>query len=88
MVESFGIVFPNNDPAAVPQLSPTYESNVKGIYVVGALGGYPLIKQAMNQGYEVVGASSAVRSSLPTSRCCAKSSLGCAARAPSTMHWH
>ena len=54
MVESFGIVFPNNDPAAVPQLSPTYESNVKGIYVVGALGGYPLIKQAMNQGYEVV----------------------------------
>lgn len=54
MVESFGITFPNNDPAAVPQLSPTYESNVKGIYIVGALGGYPLIKQAMNQGYEVV----------------------------------
>ena len=54
MVESFGIAFPNSDPAAVPQLSPTYESNVKGIYVVGALGGYPLIKQAMNQGYEVV----------------------------------
>ena len=31
-----------------------YESNVKGLYIVGALGGYPLIKQAMNQGYEVV----------------------------------
>jgi len=38
----------------VPQLSDTYESNVPGLYIVGALGGYPLIKQAMNQGYEVV----------------------------------
>ena len=54
LVESFGIKFPNADPAAVPQLSDTYESNVPGLYVVGALGGYPLIKQAMNQGYEVV----------------------------------
>jgi CRP-like cAMP-binding protein/thioredoxin reductase/Fe-S-cluster-containing hydrogenase component 2 len=54
MVESFGIAFPSNDPAAVPQLSATYESSVPGIYVVGALGGYPLIKQAINQGYEVV----------------------------------
>ncbi len=26
----------------------------KGLYIVGALGGYPLIKQAMNQGYEVI----------------------------------
>ena len=54
LVESFGIKFPNNDPAAVPQLSDTYESNVPGLYIVGALGGYPLIKQSMNQGYEVV----------------------------------
>jgi CRP-like cAMP-binding protein/Fe-S-cluster-containing hydrogenase component 2/thioredoxin reductase len=54
LVESFGVQFPNADPAAVPQLSETYESNVKGLYIVGALGGYPLIKQAMNQGYEVV----------------------------------
>jgi CRP-like cAMP-binding protein/Fe-S-cluster-containing hydrogenase component 2/thioredoxin reductase len=53
-VESCGIVFPSKDPAAVPAISPQYESNVKGLYVVGALGGYPLIKQAMNQGYEVV----------------------------------
>ena len=30
------------------------ESNVDGMYIIGALGGYPLIKQAMNQGYEVV----------------------------------
>jgi CRP-like cAMP-binding protein/Fe-S-cluster-containing hydrogenase component 2/thioredoxin reductase len=54
LVESFGIKFPNADPAAVPQLSDVYESNVPGLYIVGALGGYPLIKQAMNQGYEVV----------------------------------
>ena len=54
LIESFGIVFPNTDPSSVPQLSSTYESNIPGIYVVGALGGYPLIKQAINQGYEVV----------------------------------
>jgi CRP-like cAMP-binding protein/Fe-S-cluster-containing hydrogenase component 2/thioredoxin reductase len=53
-VESCGIAFPSKDPAAVPAISPQYESNVKGMYIVGALGGYPLIKQAMNQGYEVV----------------------------------
>jgi len=54
LVESFGIEFPNENPAALPELSGQYESNVPGIYVIGALGGYPLIKQAMNQGYEVV----------------------------------
>jgi thioredoxin reductase len=54
LVESFGVQFPNNDPSAVPALSETYESNVPGLFIVGALGGYPLIKQAMNQGYEVV----------------------------------
>ncbi|MCB2106309.1 MAG: cyclic nucleotide-binding domain-containing protein [Rhodobacteraceae bacterium] len=53
-VESCGISFPNNDPSALPEVSSTYESNVPGLYVIGALGGYPLIKQAMNQGYEVV----------------------------------
>ncbi len=54
LVESMGVKFPSADPNAVPELSDTYESNVQGLYVVGALGGYPLIKQAMNQGYEVV----------------------------------
>jgi len=54
LVESFGIEFPNDSPAAIPELTSQYESNVPGLYVVGALGGYPLIKQAMNQGYEVV----------------------------------
>lgn len=53
-VESSGVVFPSKDPAAVPAISPRYESNVPGLYIVGALAGYPLIKQAMNQGFEVI----------------------------------
>lgn len=53
-VESCGILFPSKDPSALPEVSATYESNIPGLYVIGALGGYPLIKQAMNQGYEVV----------------------------------
>jgi CRP-like cAMP-binding protein/Fe-S-cluster-containing hydrogenase component 2/thioredoxin reductase len=53
-VEGCGIAFPGPDPAALPVLSTRYESSVPGLYVIGALAGYPLIKQAMNQGYEVV----------------------------------
>lgn len=53
-VESCGIEFPNDDPNAVPAVSAQYESNVPGLYIIGALAGYPLIKQAMNQGYEVI----------------------------------
>ena len=53
-VESTGIEFPSDDPTTLPELTGRYESNVPGLYVIGALGGYPLIKQAMNQGYEVV----------------------------------
>jgi CRP-like cAMP-binding protein/thioredoxin reductase/Fe-S-cluster-containing hydrogenase component 2 len=54
LVEGFGIKFPRPDPTAIPELTDKYESNVPGIYIIGALGGYPLIKQAMNQGYETV----------------------------------
>ncbi len=53
-VESCGVVFPNDNPATLPEVSGRYESNVEGLFIIGALGGYPLIKQAMNQGYEVV----------------------------------
>jgi CRP-like cAMP-binding protein/Fe-S-cluster-containing hydrogenase component 2/thioredoxin reductase len=53
-VEGCGIAFPGPDPTALPVLSTRYESSVPGLYVIGALGGYPLIKQAMNQGYEAV----------------------------------
>ena len=54
LVESFGVQFTSSSATALPALSTTYESSVPGLYVIGALGGYPLIKQAMNQGYEVV----------------------------------
>ena len=53
-VESCGVRFPSADPAAVPELDGQYQSNVAGLYIIGALAGFPLIKQAMNQGYEVV----------------------------------
>ena len=54
LVESFGVDFPSSAPDALPTLSGTYESSVPGLYIIGALAGYPLIKQAMNQGFEVV----------------------------------
>lgn len=53
-VEACGVEFPSDARNALPEVSGTYESNVPGLYIVGALGGYPLIKQAINQGYEVI----------------------------------
>jgi Fe-S-cluster-containing hydrogenase component 2/thioredoxin reductase/CRP-like cAMP-binding protein len=52
-VESIGVQFPGPRREAVPVLSRTYESNVPGVYIVGSLAGYPLIKQALNQGFDV-----------------------------------
>ncbi len=41
--------------SGLPPVSETYESTqVKGLYIIGALGGYPLIKNCLNQGFEVV----------------------------------
>lgn len=53
-LESCGIVFPEGSGALYPEVSVTYETNVPGLYAIGALAGYPLIKHCMNQGYEVV----------------------------------
>ncbi len=53
-LESCGITLPNEDPAATPVVNRRYESNVPGLFILGALIGYPLIKQAMNQGHEVI----------------------------------
>jgi len=53
-LESFGIAFPNDNPNAIPVLSESYESSLPGLFIIGALAGNPLIKQAMNQGYEVI----------------------------------
>lgn len=49
-----GIQFSSADRVSYPKLSPTFESTVPGIFVIGALAGYPLIKHCMNQGYDVV----------------------------------
>jgi Fe-S-cluster-containing dehydrogenase component/thioredoxin reductase/CRP-like cAMP-binding protein len=54
LLEDAGAKFLSDAPDAAPELSARYESTVPGLYVIGALAGFPLIKQAMNQGYEVV----------------------------------
>ena len=53
-VEACGIQFTSEDKDAYPALSPQFETSVPGIYVIGALAGYPLIKHCMNQGYDVI----------------------------------
>jgi thioredoxin reductase/CRP-like cAMP-binding protein/Fe-S-cluster-containing hydrogenase component 2 len=53
-VEACGIEFTSEDDDAYPTLSPQFETTKPGIYVIGALAGYPLIKHCMNQGYDVI----------------------------------
>jgi cGMP-dependent protein kinase 2 len=53
-VESCGLEFTSSDRMAFPKLSPVFESTAPGIFVIGALAGYPLIKHCMNQGHDVV----------------------------------
>jgi CRP-like cAMP-binding protein/Fe-S-cluster-containing hydrogenase component 2/thioredoxin reductase len=54
IVAGTGVQFSSPDRVSYPMLSPTFESTVPGIYVIGALAGYPLIKHCMNQGYDVI----------------------------------
>ena len=53
-VEACGVEFASADRLAFPKLSAIFESTAPGIFVVGALAGYPLIKHCMNQGHDVV----------------------------------
>jgi CRP-like cAMP-binding protein/Fe-S-cluster-containing hydrogenase component 2/thioredoxin reductase len=53
-IEACGVQFSSDDREAFPTLSPTFESTTPGLYVIGALAGYPLIKHCMNQGYDVI----------------------------------
>jgi cGMP-dependent protein kinase 2 len=53
-IESCGVEFTSADREAYPRLSPRFETNVPGLFVIGALAGYPLIKHCLNQGYDVV----------------------------------
>jgi CRP-like cAMP-binding protein/Fe-S-cluster-containing hydrogenase component 2/thioredoxin reductase len=54
IVAGTGVQFSSADRVSYPKLSPSFESTVPGIFVIGALAGYPLIKHCMNQGYDVV----------------------------------
>ncbi len=53
-VELFGVNFASPARNAYPVLSPQFETTKPGIFCIGALAGYPLIKHCMNQGYDVV----------------------------------
>lgn len=53
-VESIGIEFTSASKDAYPKLTPNLETTAPGVYVIGALAGYPLIKNCMNQGHDVV----------------------------------
>jgi len=53
-VEKMGVTFTSPIPTAPPLLSKHYETSVAGLFMIGAVAGYGLIKQGMNQGYDVV----------------------------------
>lgn len=54
LLEQLGLQFLSAAVDSAPVLSEGYESSIPGVFLIGALAGYPLIKQAINQGYEVV----------------------------------
>ena len=53
-LEKCGVNFTSQDHSALPIISEHYESSIPGLYLIGAVAGYNLIKQGINQGYEVV----------------------------------
>ncbi len=53
-LEKIGIAFASSSPSAPPVLTKHYETNIPGLFMIGAVAGYGLIKQGMNQGYDVV----------------------------------
>ncbi|WAT16836.1 NAD(P)-binding domain-containing protein [Aurantiacibacter sp. MUD11] len=53
-VEEVGVQFTSEERDAFPALTPTFETTKNGVFVIGALAGYPLIKHCMNQGYDVI----------------------------------
>jgi CRP-like cAMP-binding protein/thioredoxin reductase/Fe-S-cluster-containing hydrogenase component 2 len=53
-LEGMGIEFASDNIRSNPVMNECYESSVPGLYIIGSLAGYPLIKQGMNQGHDVV----------------------------------
>ncbi len=54
LLDSLGVGFPNEAETAFPIIGEGYQSSRAGVYIVGSLAGCPLIKEAMNQGYEAI----------------------------------
>lgn len=54
VLSRFGVTFPSDAPEATPLLSENHETTLPGLYVIGAVSGQALIKQAVNQGFEVI----------------------------------
>lgn len=52
-LERIGVKFASSNPTAPPVLNKHYETNIPGLFMIGAVAGYGLIKQGMNQGYDV-----------------------------------
>lgn len=53
-LSGLGVTFHGESGDAPPVVDQNYQTNTPGIYVIGSLCGFPLIKHAVNQGYEVV----------------------------------
>ena len=54
-LEDCGVRFTGPEPLGVPDLGAGYETNIPGLFVIGAAGGHgDLIKHGINQGHEVV----------------------------------
>jgi len=53
-LQKCGVTFASTEPSAPPTLSEQYETSVPGLFLIGAVAGYNLIKQGMNQGHDVV----------------------------------
>ncbi|NRB38963.1 MAG: NAD(P)-binding domain-containing protein [Pseudomonadales bacterium] len=53
-MQDCGITFEGIGEQSMPKLDKNYQSSVKGLFVLGALSGTPLIKQAMNQAHDCI----------------------------------
>jgi|CXWL01.1.fsa_nt_gi putative YpdA family bacillithiol system oxidoreductase len=53
-LKKIGVQFASDDPMAPPVLSEHCETTIPGLYMIGAVSGQHLIKQGMNQGYDVI----------------------------------
>lgn len=52
--EKMGLAFVSQERHALPTISEHYETSIPGLYLIGAAAGYNLIKQGINQGYDVI----------------------------------